>query len=183
MIPPTHAPGNYVSVRDQIGHLPPIFAGGPPPADDPLHRSCGLSPLNLARIRATPPNGGWQDWPESLRLACHKRDSGKTYPSVYGRIGWDGLAPTITTQCYGLGNGRFGHPEQHRAISLREAALLQTFPSNYQFVAVGEEVRYNRIGKHIGNAVPVALGKAIAQSIKRHLKQVALPAGGIRSAR
>lgn len=182
MIHPTHSPSNYVTVREQISHLPPITAGGPPPATDPLHRSCGLSPLNLSRIRATPPNGGWQDWPERLRLACHKRESGKTYPSVYGRIGWDGLAPTITTQCFGLGNGRFGHPDQDRAISLREAALLQTFPPNYRFVERGEAVRYNRIGKHIGNAVPVALGAAIARSITRHLRD-ALSGVGTRGER
>ena len=82
---------------------------------------------------------------------------------------WDGLAPTITTQCYGLGNGRFGHPEQDRALSLREAALLQTFPRDYAFVAPGSPVTFKHVGRHIGNAVPVALGAAIARSVIRHL--------------
>jgi len=77
----------------QIGSMPVISAGGDPPDNDPLHRSCSLSPLNLRRIRATPPGGGWQDWPLALRVACHRRDSGKTYPSVYGRMRWDDLAP------------------------------------------------------------------------------------------
>jgi DNA (cytosine-5)-methyltransferase 1 len=173
---PTHGVDRYVTVRDQIGSMPVISAGGDPPDNDPLHRSCSLSPLNLRRIRATPPGGGWQDWPLALRVACHRRDSGKTYPSVYGRMRWDDLAPTITTQCFGLGNGRFGHPEQDRAISLREAALLQTFPPDYRFVAPHEPILYSRIGKHIGNAVPVALGSAIARSIILHLQEAASPA-------
>jgi DNA (cytosine-5)-methyltransferase 1 len=170
LIDPTHSPTNYMTVRQQIGKQPPITAGGEPPANDPLHRSSRLSPLNLRRIRATPEGGGWQDWPRSLRLACHKKESGKTYPSVYGRMRWDALAPTITTQCFGLGNGRFGHPEQDRAISLREAALLQTFPSDYAFVPPAAQVIYKHVGRHIGNAVPVALGAAIARSIIQHLR-------------
>lgn len=169
LIPPTHANGSRVTVRDTIGMLPAIAAGGPSPKSDPMHRSCHLSPINLRRIRATPEGGGWNDWPESLRLACHRRTSGQTYPSVYGRMRWDDVAPTITTQCFGLGNGRFGHPSQDRAISLREAALLQTFPTDYQFVAPGERITNLRTGRLIGNAVPVALGEAIGRSIQHHL--------------
>ena len=63
---------------------------------------------------------------------CHKKSSGKTYPSVYGRMTWDDPAPTMTTQFFGFGNGRFGHPEQDRAISLREGAILQSFPPDYE---------------------------------------------------
>ena len=98
LIAPTHTPESYVTVRNAMSHLPTLAAGDEPPLGDPLHRSCRLSPLNMSRIRATPPGGGWQDWPQSLRLACHRRKSGKTYPSVYGRMSWDELAPTITTQ-------------------------------------------------------------------------------------
>jgi DNA (cytosine-5)-methyltransferase 1 len=175
LIPPTHEPEEYVSVRDAIGDLPPITAGGPPPDDDPVHRACRLSPMNLRRVRATPEGGGWQDWPMRLRLPCHRRDTGKTYPSVYGRMKWDDLAPTLTTQCFGLGNGRFGHPEQDRAISLREAALLQTFPPEYVFVEPGARITFKHVGRHIGNAVPARLGEVIALSIKKHLlKQEAL---------
>lgn len=171
LIAPTHPKDAYVTVRDTIGALPPIAAGEAALMGDPLHRACRLSPMNLQRIRATPEGGGWSDWPEELRLACHRRDSGKTYPSVYGRMRWDDLAPTLTTQCFGLGNGRFGHPEQDRAISLREAALLQTFPIDYQFVEPGQPVTFKHVGKHIGNAVPARLGEVIALSIRKHVQE------------
>ena len=84
---------------------------------------------------------------------------------------WDEPAPTITTQCFGYGNGRFGHPEQDRAISLREAALLQTFPDTYRFLPEGERVRFNVLGRLIGNAVPVRLGEAIAASLQAHVRE------------
>ena len=86
---------------------------------------------------------------------------------------WDQPSPTITTQCFGFGNGRFGHPEQNRAISLREAALLQTFPANYEFASPNEPISIDRIGKLIGNAVPVLLGRAIAESILQHIHKFA----------
>jgi DNA (cytosine-5)-methyltransferase 1 len=85
---------------------------------------------------------------------------------------WDEPGPTMTTQCYGFGNGRFGHPEQDRAISLREAAILQSFPRNYAFVPRKGEVSFKVMGRLIGNAVPVNLGRAIGRSIKKHLTEV-----------
>ncbi|MFN7194041.1 MAG: DNA cytosine methyltransferase [Rhodospirillales bacterium] len=127
----------------------------------------------MRRIRASKPGGTWRDWPISLQAACHRRRSGKTYPSVYGRMEWDAAAPTMTTQCFGYGNGRFGHPEQHRAISLREAAMLQTFPPDYEFVADRDVVKFNRLGRLIGNAVPVRLGEVIAKTLVSHLKHYA----------
>ncbi len=163
LVPATHA--RALTVRDAIGHLPPIEAGGGSPPYDVIHMASRLSPTNRERIRATPEGGSWRDWPASLRSPCHVRDSGRYYGSVYGRMTWDRPAPTITTQCHGYGNGRFGHPEQDRAISLREAALLQTFPPGYTFVAPGERPAFRQVGRHIGNAVPVALAKAIATSI------------------
>jgi DNA (cytosine-5)-methyltransferase 1 len=84
---------------------------------------------------------------------------------------WDKPAPTMTTQFYGYGNGRFGHPEQDRAISPREAALFQTFPETYQFVPPNAQVPLRVLGQHIGNAVPVTLGRVIAESIKKHLEE------------
>ncbi len=158
----------YKTVREAISHLPPLVAGEGDP-DDALHAACSLSALNLRRIRASRPGGTWRDWDDSLLAECHRRDSGQTYPSVYGRMEWDRPSPTMTTQCFGFGNGRFGHPEQDRAISLREAAILQTFPVDYQFLAPGERVRFNITGRLIGNAVPVRLGEVVAESLIKHV--------------
>lgn len=160
-----------LTVKDAIGKLPPIVAGGSS-ARDPLHASAGLAAVNLERIRASKPGGTWRDWPEDLRSPCHRKDTGKTYPSVYGRMEWDKPAPTMTTQCYGFGNGRFGHPEQDRAISLREAALIQSFPKKYSFLAKGDDVAFERLGTLIGNAVPPKLGEAIGRSILLHINAV-----------
>ena len=85
---------------------------------------------------------------------------------------WDKPSPTITTQFYGYGNGRFGHPEQDRAISLREGAILQSFPDDYIFVDDEHPAQKRELGTHIGNAVPVELGRAIGISIQRHLEAV-----------
>jgi len=165
----THSPDEYRTVRDAIGHLEPL-GPGQTSESDPLHKTSSLSELNLRRIRASVPGGTWRDWPAGLVAECHKKESGKGYASVYGRMAWDEPAPTLTAQCYGFGNGRFGHPEQDRAISLREAALLQTFPENYEFVAPGDPVHFKVVGRLVGNAVPVALGRVIARSIKRHVE-------------
>jgi DNA (cytosine-5)-methyltransferase 1 len=170
IIKPTHKPNKYRTVRDAIGHLEPI-AAGQMSTKDPLHRARSLSEINLKRIMSTPSGGGWRDWNEELVLDCHKAETGKTYPSVYGRMKWDEPSPTMTTHCGGLGNGRFGHPEQHRAISLREAALFQTFPMNYRFFNPAVKIANKTLSRHIGNAVPVRLGVVIARSIKRHLEE------------
>lgn len=156
------------TVRSNIAALPTLEAGQAD-AEDPLHAACRLSPLNLQRIRASKPGGTWRDWPESLRADCHRKSTGATYPSIYGRMEWDKPAPTMTTQCFGYGNGRFGHPEQDRAITLREAAILQTFPPQYSFLAQGEEVSFARLGRLIGNAVPVRLGEFIAETFRSHV--------------
>lgn len=169
LIPPTHE--RPKTVKQAIGRLRPIGAGEAAPRD-PLHVSAGLTPLNLKRIRASKPGGTWQDWPKRLVAECHRADTGRTYRSVYGRMEWDKPAPTMTTQCYGYGNGRFGHPEQDRAISLREAAMIQSFPRDYRFVEPGHAIEFAPIGRMIGNAVPVALGRAIARSIDHHLQSV-----------
>jgi DNA (cytosine-5)-methyltransferase 1 len=166
-------PGSVRTVRDMISDLPPINAGESYP-DDPLHTASSLTPLNMKRILASKPGGTWRDWDPALRASCHRRGSGLSYPSVYGRMEWDKVAPTMTTQCFGFGNGRFGHPEQDRAISLREAAMLQTFPRTYRFVADGDPVHFSRLGRLIGNAVPVRLGEVIAQVLQRHVKMVNL---------
>ena len=171
LIPPTHDAERYETVRKTIEHLEPLSAGQTSKTDR-LHQCSRLSALNLRRIRASKPGGTWRDWSKHLIAECHTKKSGKTYPGVYGRMEWDRPSPTITTQCFGFGNGRFGHPKQDRAISLREAALLQTFPADYEFVDPDKAVMFSHVGRLIGNAVPVKLGLIIAQSILAHLQQI-----------
>jgi DNA (cytosine-5)-methyltransferase 1 len=171
LIPPICNEQDYPTVRDAIGDLPKI-AAGETDENDALHRARRLSEKNLERIQHSAMGKTWREWPQELLPECYKRDSGKTYGSVYGRMSWDEPSPTMTTHCTGFGNGRFGHPEQDRAITLREAALLQSFPKKYQFF--DSQAGYNSVMlcKQIGNAVPPKLGQAIAKSIKQHLQEV-----------
>lgn len=171
LIPETHKEENFVTVKDAIGKMPPLKSGEVSPKDS-IHRAAKLSALNMKRIKQSKPGGTWKDWDEDLKLKCHQKSSGETYVSVYGRMSWDKPAPTMTTHCIGIGNGRFGHPEQDRAISLREAALIQTFPKGYKLVKKGKPFAVKRISTQIGNAVPVKLGRVIAKSIKLHLNKV-----------
>ncbi|MFT5555962.1 MAG: DNA (cytosine-5-)-methyltransferase [Bradyrhizobium sp. PARBB1] len=166
LIAPTHEKPR--TVKDAIGKLPVIEAGSAHKSDA-FHMSSRLSDLNLERIRASRPGGTWRDWPKRLVADCHRKETGRTYPGVYGRMTWSDPAPTITTQFYGFGNGRFGHPEQDRGISLREGAILQGFPKDYAFVPEGGPTHFKVLGRMIGNAVPVVLGEAIGQSISAHL--------------
>lgn len=156
------------TVRESIADLPPLRAGETDETD-PLHQASTLSDLNRERIEASKPGGTWRDWQTALVADCHKKKTGKTYPSVYGRMCWDEPAPTITTQFFGFGNGRFGHPKQDRAISLREGAILQSFPKDYEFVPPGRSVYKKSIGRLIGNAVPPKLGEVIGLSIIQHV--------------
>ena len=169
LVPHTHGNGKHETVKSAIGRMKCIDAGSASNSD-PLHKSSGLSARNLKRIRASSPGGTWLDWKRGLRAPCHDRPTGVTYHGVYGRMAWDKPAPTVTTQFHGFGSGRFGHPEQDRAISLREGALLQTFPRNYRFVPPDEPVFIKPIAKMIGNAVPVKIGEAIGRSIVAHLE-------------
>jgi DNA (cytosine-5)-methyltransferase 1 len=125
----------------------------------------------MKRIRATPRDGGSKaDWPKNLELECHARESGARYHSIYGRMWWDKPAPTMTTLCNGIGNGRFGHPHQHRAITLREAALLQTFPRTYEFWPPDKKLSAKAVGRLIGNAVPPGLAYALGQCLMKHVR-------------
>lgn len=169
LIPETHSNSNeFVTVKDVIGHLEPLQSGESS-VIDPIHKASKLSDKNLERIKHSKQGGSWKDWKDSLILDCHKKKSGKTYGSVYGRMKWNEPAPTMTTFCTGIGNGRFGHPEQDRAISLREAALFQTFPESYKFAEDASKISITKLSTYIGNAVPVLLGNVIAKSIKIHL--------------
>jgi len=171
LISPTHQ--HPVSVKEAIGDLPALTAGQCDDFDT-LHRAARLSNINLSRIIQSKPGGTWRDWPEELRADCHRKASGKTYPSVYGRMRWSDPSPTMTTLCYGFGNGRFGHPDQNRAISLREAATLQSFPKNYKFLPP-EKINFRTVGRMIGNAVPVRLGEVIGLSLTQHVRNFIHP--------
>lgn len=164
--------GRFRTVKDEIGKLPPV-EDGVAHRSDVLHRAPKLTEINKKRIQAMRPGGFWREWDDDLKLECHKKESGKKFYSVYGRMRWDDVAPTITTHCVGLNNGRFGHPEQDRAITLREAALLQSFPRGYEFVDPTKEPSSKSLARHIGNAVPVKLGRAIAKSIATHIEDLA----------
>lgn len=161
----------YVTVRDVISHLPELKAGEVNEIDF-LHTSRKLSELNLKRIKSSKPGGTWKDWDKSLLPDCYKRKSGESFSAVYGRLEWDKPSSTITTQFPGYGNGRFGHPEQDRALSLREGAIIQTFPNDYQFIKERKDLTFSKIATQIGNAVPPKLGEIIGLSIKKHLEEV-----------
>lgn len=169
LIAPTHKKQNYVSVEEVIGDLPSL-EDGQIDANDPLHRCSALTAVNKKRIIASKPGGSWLDWPQELRSPCHNRTTGGTYKSVYARMQWHTLAPTITTQFNNFGTGRFGHPVQNRALSIREGALIQTFPRTYEFFPPDASIDFKKACRMIGNAVPVRLGEIIGISILRHLR-------------
>ena len=131
----------------------------------PNHRAANLSARNVERVKATPEGGSHRDWPDYLKLECHKGFSG--YSDVYGRMSWDSPASGLTTRCTSYSNGRFGHPEQNRAISIREAACLQTFPEDFLFAGCMAS-----ISRQIGNAVPVLLAKLFGEQFIEHLQNV-----------
>lgn len=165
----THVKGTYVTVGDIIRELPAIKSGEVN-MKDPIHKAKNLSPLNIERIRHSKPKGTWKDWDYKLLPDCYKKETGATYTSVYGRMSWDDISPTITTQFFNYGSGRFGHPEQDRALSIREGALLQTFPKDYDF---GESTPLTTVGRQIGNAVPPRLGYMVGATIKEHVYNMA----------
>ena len=158
----THGPGQkfpkFATVRDCISALPSISAGESHP-EVPNHRSARLSPLNLRRITSTPLGGSWKDWPQELVPPCH-RFGFSGFSDVYGRLRWDAPAPALTTRCISFSNGRYGHPQQDRAISVREAALLQTLPMN--FALTGSLTAQAR---QIGNAVPALLSQRFGEHV------------------
>tara|TARA_R110001606_G_scaffold246029_2_gene394099 strand:+ start:259 stop:1296 length:1038 start_codon:yes stop_codon:yes gene_type:complete len=163
---PTHTKDKYVTVEHVLASLPKLEAGEQDPKDT-VHRAKRLAPINLNRIKQSKPNGSWKDWDVELLPACYTRESGKTYVSVYGRMDWKSVSPTMTTQFTNYGSGRFGHPDQDRALTLREGAILQTFPREYDF---GDTKSMQRSSRHIGNAVPPRLGFVIGKTITEHIE-------------
>ena len=170
---PTHGPNKskpYVTVRDAIGNFPPVEHGTehPDTQNYPNHRAAALSVLNLKRIRHTGVRGR-MDWPASLLPNCYavKKD-GKKYnghSDCYTRLAWNEPAPGLTTRCISYSNGRFGHPEQDRAITVREAAKLQGFPNNFLFTG-----SLTSMARQIGNAVPVQVAHAFGTHFVKHVK-------------
>jgi DNA (cytosine-5)-methyltransferase 1 len=140
------------TVEDAIGHMATVTK-----AYDPLHISRTLAELSLKRVMAVPAGGRRADLPDALALDCHKTVGTKGATSSYGRMTATEVAPTLTTRCTTVACGTFIHPSEHRGITLREAALLQTFPTAYKFHGT-----YGSIEKQIGNAIPVKLAQAAA---------------------
>jgi DNA (cytosine-5)-methyltransferase 1 len=155
------------TVRRAIAHLPSLGAGVTH-ADDPMHGSPSIRPANRRRLAAIPPDGGsWFDMrgqPDehelltpSMRRRAAAGDLG-SHPDVYGRLAWDQPAATIKRECGHIGNGRYAHPEQDRLCTVREMALLQGFPDDYEFVSASLANRY----RHVGDAVPPLVAYQLA---------------------
>jgi DNA (cytosine-5)-methyltransferase 1 len=164
----------YKTVRDAIGNLPAIEAGETYNADEVLnHRAADLSELNMTRIKASVHDGGGRNnWPRNLWPECYTRKnkngeihSGHT--DCYGRLWWDKPATGLTTRCVSYSNGRFGHPEQNRALSVREAARLQGFDDKFEFTG-----NLNSMARQIGNAVPVDLAFAMGNHFIKHIEAI-----------
>lgn len=149
------------TVADWISGFEPLVAGERSKTD-PEHQTMALSDLNLKRILSTPEGGGRIDWPNHLVLQCHEGHRG--HSDVYGRLSWDRPAAAMTTRCVSYSNGRFGHPVEPRAISLREAACLQTFPRDYLFSGT-----LTSKARQVGNAVPPLMAERIGSEIMTSL--------------
>ena len=149
---------SHRTVRDAIGGLRALGPGEADPAD-PLHRARRHCDLALRRLRSVPEGGGRMNLPPELQLACHQGHPG--HYDIYGRMWWDRVAPTLTSGCTNVTKGRFGHPEQDRAITLREALLLQGFPDGATLSGVNSDT----MALQVGNAVPPPLAAAVGQAI------------------
>lgn len=167
--PPTTPAGARLKVQDVLKNLPEPPLNG---SDHPgilHHRRDRLSSVNLARIRALKPGQGMEYLPPKLLASCHKAGADKIgHRNVYGRMAWDDVAPTITARFDSFTRGKFGHPTQDRSITLREGALLQTFPKDFKFA--GNKVD---VARQIGNAVPVKLAEVIGRQILRYYREIA----------
>lgn len=163
---PTTPEGNRVTVRNAIGNLPEPPLDGTDHPKITHHRRDRLTPMNIRRIQALKPGQGREHLPDELLADCHKLSANKIgHRNVYGRMSWDSVAPTITARFDSFTRGLFGHPQQDRSVSLREGALLQTFPRDFNFS--GSKVE---IARQIGNAVPVKLAEIIGKQIISYYK-------------
>jgi DNA (cytosine-5)-methyltransferase 1 len=156
------------TVFGAIGHLPPLKSGEACPTD-PLHRARKHHKTTLVRLNHIPKDGGSRSsLPPYLQLACHKNRK-NDFPDVYGRVKWNDVAPTLTTGCTDVTKGRFAHPRDDRALTLREAALLQSFPADYKFHG-----NSGQIARQIGNAVPVRMVRSLSHYIKEAITDMTL---------
>lgn len=161
---PTTPQGRRRTVRHAIGSLPSLTSGSAAP-DDRLHKARNHQIIALRRLELIPKDGGSRSsLPEDLWLECHRTHDG--HPDVYGRMKWDDVAPTLTTGCTDVTRGRFAHPRDDRAITLREAARLQTFPDSYEFAGSDRH-----IAVQLGNAVPVEFIRTIAPVLRPTIQQ------------
>lgn len=153
------------SVRNAIENLPVPLIGSKNVSDDVLHYARAHTQLNIERLKHIPHDGGSRDaLPEHLQLACHKKCDSSSYTDTYGRLAWESVAPTLTTGCTDITRGRYAHPVQNRAITLREAARLQSFPDHYLFKG-----NSGQIATQIGNAVPPVMMENIALVLSQAL--------------
>jgi DNA (cytosine-5)-methyltransferase 1 len=157
------------TIREAIGDLPAPPDDYTEHPDYPNHLKCKITRINEERFSHVPPGGGWQDIPRSLRLPCHQDADLKSggWPDVYGRLRWSDQCPTLTAGFDSFTRGRYGHPEQHRSLTLREGARLQGFPDNFRFCGTRHDVRLQ-----IGNAVPPPVAKAAGEAVLRVLSGV-----------
>ena len=157
---PTDGSGlaSWVPAGPAFQNLPPVVAGDPAPAGFPNHETNKLAPINIQRIQYIQTHGGSRDClPDHLQLPCHKKKN-VGYTGVYGIIDTTIPAPTMTGGCITYSKGRYGHPTQPRAITVREAARLQSFPDNYVFSGTRGQTALQ-----VGNAVPPLLAQASGQ--------------------
>lgn len=165
---PTFAPLDRRTVRQAIGDLPsPPEDGSPHPEYHNHYREAKLSATNLERIRHVPEGGGRHDLPDHLQLPCHKNRPLLRHVDVYGRLTWDLPSVTITARFDSFTRGRFGHPTEHRSLTLREGARIQTFPDSFVFLGNREDG-----ARLIGNAVPPDLAYALGEAIRQATEEV-----------
>lgn len=155
--------GTPRTVRDAIGDLPS------PPDDGSCHpdfanhfRETRLAPINIERIRHVPQGGGRKHIPDHLQLNCHRRNKGHRHLDVYGRLAWDEPSVTLTARFDSFTRGRFAHPEEHRSLTIREGARIQTFPDFFRFHGNREDQ-----ARQVGNAVPPLLAQLLGESVLR----------------
>ena len=162
---PSPLQGPPRTVRDAIADLPsPPKDGSEHPLVANHYREARLSPLNIERIKHVPQGGGRASLPEHLQLACHRNTSHR-HLDVYGRLAWDEPAVTLTARFDSFTRGRFAHPEEHRSLTIREGARIQTFPDDFRFFGSREDQ-----ARQVGNAVPPSLAEALGTAILQTLK-------------